>query len=222
MIAKALENCDRKEGVSPAKIVRDAINWQDLDSYRRHLTELRGEPPQFDVIINTGNSFCHIPPIRGQVGLALANFHEMLRPGGLLMIDTKRYVQDTPLLDENDQPKKRPVYREMRFVKGKWTLRTEREESEYDETLGLIRFHTCMHYDVDESFGEELNRALIVLTVSGASISPKTYVIPYYPLPASVLEKHMDEAGFDVRTFPAPEDPKSKYRYDLVVGMRRA
>src|SRR5262249_39651117 len=156
----------QKGKIRPDKIVEQPITWQDLDTYKRVLSEIRGETPQFDIIINTGNSFCHIPPVKNHIGLALSNFSELLRPGGLLMIDTKRFLQDTPLLDENKRPKKKPIYRELRFLNGQWKLRTEREEERFiPEKGGLIRFHTCMHYDVDESFGQELNRALIVLTV---------------------------------------------------------
>jgi SAM-dependent methyltransferase len=220
MLCMARKNC-HDNSIPYDRIIEQPINWQDLQSYKNALTEATGGPPEFDVIVISGNSFCHIPPTKAQMSVALSNFRELLRPNGLLMIDTKRFVRDTPLLDENKQPIKRPTYRELRFMDGEWRLRTERvDDSFIPEKGGFLRFHTCMHYDVDTTFGVEVDRALIVLTISGGDVSPTTLVMPYYPLPAAQLESFMTSANFIARTFPAPEDPNNKYRYDLVVGRK--
>jgi SAM-dependent methyltransferase len=214
MLNKAVKNCNDNQ-IDHSNIIERPINWKDLDSYEQYLPTRTGSNPQFDVIINTNNSFCHIPPIREYLGLALQNFRSLLRPEGLLIIDTKRYIRDTPLRDTDGKFEKAPVYKEQKFEDGQWCLRTEREE-----TRGPTSFHTRLHYDTDKSFGPEVQRALIALTIHGGPTHPRTFVIPYYPLPAHILASFMWDAGFTPKIFPASEKPDAKYRYDIVVGRK--
>ena len=48
----------------------------------------------FDAVICLGNSFAHLPDFHGDLRdqkLAITNFKDMLRPGGMLFIDHRNY-----------------------------------------------------------------------------------------------------------------------------------
>ena len=48
----------------------------------------------FDAVICLGNSFPHLPDFRGDQAdqkLALSNFYDILKPGGILIIDHRNY-----------------------------------------------------------------------------------------------------------------------------------
>jgi hypothetical protein len=146
---------------------------------------------------------------------ALSTYHALLKPGGLLLIDTKKYVRTSPISDV-------PTYMELKYdtIDKEWQIRTERKESREIPGLGSINFHTRLHYDIDPSFSEKVSRALIVITIYGGKLSPRTLVIPYYPLPAKVLIDQMNDTGFKSTLFPAHEDLAINWKYDIVVGQK--
>ena len=64
-------------------------------------------------------------------------------------------------MDDKGVPIEPVEYRELRFVDGMWKIRTEREDKGFIPELGgWIFFNTRLHYDLDRSFGPEINRAL--------------------------------------------------------------
>lgn len=207
MLAKALENC-RRDNIQANGIISDPINWTDSDAYERHFSL-----GSFDVIINTANSFCHLPPVDGYMDVALRNFNALLKPGGLLVIDTKKYIREGDISDI-------PLYKELRYVAPEWIVRTVRNDPCDVSGLENIRFNTRLHYDLDPAFDAEVLRALIVLTIYGKGITPQTALIPYYPLPAADLETHMRRAGFATTTYGAGEGPAENWRYDVLVGRK--
>jgi SAM-dependent methyltransferase len=210
MLSQAYKNCTAS-GTSTERLIDTPINWTDGDSYEKLFGNER-----FDVIINTANSLCHIPPVPEYLDVALANFHRLLKPGGLLIVDTKRYVR-------GEQEGGIETYRELRWAADlqEWIVRSERgpEENEVPE-LGLVRFHTKLLYDNDPSFGRIVRRALIVLTIYGQMVTPRVLVIPYYPLPAHELKDHMTKTGFAGVVLPAMKDLLSNWRYDIVIGKK--
>lgn len=207
MLKRAIANCKTAD-VSFEGIINERVTWTDLDGYLRHFSE-----GSFDVILNTANSFCHIPPVPSHMDRALENFWKLLKPGGLLVIDTKRYIKE-------GESEGVPVYKELRYVKPDWIVRTFREEAGVVPKVGKVQFHTKLHYDVDPSFSSNVPRALIVLTVYGNNLSPRTALIPYYPLPAIELEKRMQAAGFLTTFYPAMAELAQNWKYDIVVGRK--
>jgi len=207
MLSKAVANCEQ-QSLSLSGLVLEPITWTNWDGYSKHF-----EPESFDILLNTGNSFCHIPPVTGFIDAALENFLKLLKPGGLLIIDTKKYIREGNFDGT-------PLYKEMRFVTPEWIVRTVREEKCEVPGLEHVRFHTRLHYDVDPSFNIAVLRALIVLTIYGESLAPITALIPYYPLPAADLKRHMSEAGFITDLYPAGEGPAENWKYDVVVGRK--
>ncbi|MBV5330542.1 DUF4062 domain-containing protein [Pelodictyon phaeoclathratiforme] len=210
MLQKAKNNCD-SIGVSTDHIELEPLNWTDNKSYHAKFSS-----GFFDVIINTANSFCHIPPVSGYMDVALNNFYDLLAPGGLLIIDTKKYIKTRSLNDIE-------TYQELRYIAGKqeWILRSEREEPRNIEGLGNVKFHTRLMYDNDPAFTHPVCRALIVVTIYGESINPCVHVIPYYPLPSVMLKMEMEKAGFmPVTIFPAMENLVLDWKYDIVVGRK--
>ncbi|TMJ20504.1 MAG: DUF4062 domain-containing protein [Alphaproteobacteria bacterium] len=207
MLAKATRNCEG-HGIDPSGIVRDPINWTDSEGYEKHFGNA-----EFDVLLNTANSFCHVPPIAEYMDAALANFRALLKPGGLLIIDTKRCIRAGEIEGV-------PLYKELRYLAPDWVIRTAREEHCQVPGLDNVRFHTMLHYDVDPAFPVKVPRALIVLTVHGEGLMPQTAVVPYYPLPVEKLGRRMAVAGFATTVYRAMEGPAANWKYDIVVGRK--
>lgn len=68
-------------------------------------------PPQgFDAVICLGNSFAHLPDFQGDLTnqkLAIQNFQDMLKPGGVLFIDHRNY---DAILDTGKAPQRNLYY----------------------------------------------------------------------------------------------------------------
>jgi SAM-dependent methyltransferase len=207
MLAKAATNCHTM-GLDRNGILSVPINWTDGGSYKQHFGDAA-----FDVIVVTANSLCHVPSTSDYMGSALNNFHSLLRPGGILIVDTKRYVQDGDVDGV-------PIYKELRLVGAEWVVRTVRNERCEIDGMGEVHFHTRLHYDVDPAFTQKIPRALIVLTIYGDGMTPETMLIPYYPLPETILQAHMKAAGFKVALYRAGEYLAENWRYDVVVGCK--
>jgi glycine N-methyltransferase len=79
----------RKEDAFDKWIIEEG-NWLTLTET---LDEVKGEEG-FDAIICMGNSFAHLPDFSGDQHdqrLAISNFHKLLKPGGVLVIDHRNY-----------------------------------------------------------------------------------------------------------------------------------
>ena len=64
----------------------------------------------FDAIVCMGNSFAHLPDFNGdqrEHGLAIQNFYNLVKPGGILMIDHRNYDY---ILDHGHAPSKNIYY----------------------------------------------------------------------------------------------------------------
>jgi SAM-dependent methyltransferase len=209
MLHFARENC-RSVGVATNRLIGEPLNWIGLN-----LNQKEFQNKHFDVIVNTANSFCHVPSTPEYMHQALSNFYEMLRPGGLLIIDTKKYVRE-------DMISGVPIYKELQYRESQdaWHIRTDRNEARQHPEMGKVNFHTWIHHDVDYSFTQRVNRALIVLTVYGPKVTPETLVVPYYPLPARFLQEEMGFAGFSTSLFEAREGLAENWKYDIVVGQK--
>lgn len=70
-------------------------NWLTLvDDVRRFCGGGGGGDSRFDAVICLGNSFAHLPDFEGGQAdqrRALGNFRDLLRPGGILVIDHRNY-----------------------------------------------------------------------------------------------------------------------------------
>jgi SAM-dependent methyltransferase len=209
MLSFAKKNC-QSVGVSTDRLVGEPLNWIALTLEQKEFKNL-----PFDVIVNTANSFCHIPATPEYMHQALSNFYKMLNHGGLLIIDTKKYVREELIGGV-------PIFKELQYFEAEdaWHIRTDRNEHRQHPELGDISFHTWIHHDVDYSFTQRVNRALIVLTVYGPKVTPETLVVPYYPLPAGLLKDQMEYAGFSTEIFPAREGLANDWKYDVVVGQK--
>ena len=64
----------------------------------------------YDAIVVMGNSFAHLPDFHGdqqEHKIAIANFHALLKPGGVLIIDHRNYDY---ILENGAAPKKNIYY----------------------------------------------------------------------------------------------------------------
>jgi SAM-dependent methyltransferase len=209
MLLRAKSNCE-SAGIPTDKLVLDPINWTAPETYLQRFAS-----NSFDLIVNTANSFCHIPPLAEYMQAALKGFLELLRPGGLLLIDTKRYIRSDPVNGV-------PTFKELRFDADtkEWIERLDREEVMTLPGLGDVHFHTRLMYGFDPAFSNRVRRALILITIFGSQLAPRTLVVPYYPLPAELLKEQMITAGFRAAIYPALQDLNVNWKYDFVVGRK--
>jgi len=66
-------------------------DWLDLENCEDTITH---PEKGYDAVICIGNSFAHLPDFAGDNSLhklAISNFHKMLKPGGILIIDHRNY-----------------------------------------------------------------------------------------------------------------------------------
>jgi SAM-dependent methyltransferase len=210
MLRQAQRNC-QAAGLPTDRLVMNPINWTDGIGYKEQFGD-----EGFDVVVNTANSFCHIPPVPEYMGTALRNFWNLLKPGGLLVIDTKKYVRGDHQEDGIE------TYQELRYLatSQEWIVRSQRHEVTKSPELGEVHFHTRLLYDDDPAFGTGVRRALIVVTIYGGAVTPRVLVVPYYPLPARLLEKQMITCGFLTATHPALEKLAVNWKYDVVIGQK--
>ena len=86
-------------------LVIEEGNWLNL---HETLEDLKGEG--FDAIICMGNSFAHLPDFAGEnqdQKKAIDNFHKLLKPGGIMVIDHRNYDF---ILQHGYAPKKNIYY----------------------------------------------------------------------------------------------------------------
>lgn len=210
MLLKAKENCSSTE-IDTSKLVMTPVNWNDRARFEQLFV-----PRSFDIIVNTANSFCHIPPVDHYMQAALGNFYDLLKPGGLLFIDTKRYIGA-------ESVRTRPLLKELRYIaKAKeWVERVEREETRELPGFGIVKFNTRIVHDFDPALQDRMiQRALIVITIFGEKLPSRTLVVPYYPLPADKLKDELVKAGFEAILYRANEEFNANWKYDFVVGQR--
>lgn len=82
-------------------------NWLDLAENHGNVEFPEGG---FDCVICLGNSFAHLPDLTGDQEnhrIAIRNFHEVLKPGGLLIIDHRNY---DAILDSGKAPRRNVYY----------------------------------------------------------------------------------------------------------------
>lgn len=84
----------RKDPAFDQWIIEEA-NWVTLvDDVAQFSDRLPTSDGRFDAVICLGNSFAHLPDFDGSLGKirrALSNFMELVRPGGILVIDHRNY-----------------------------------------------------------------------------------------------------------------------------------
>ena len=210
MLQKAHKNCVSSE-IPVDRLILDPINWTDGKAYEEQFGQ-----ETFDVIINSANSFCHIPPVPGYMDIAISNFYNLLKPGGLLIIDTKKYIRSVSF-DGTE------IFRELRYDANfqEWIVRSDRREIYQVDGFGEVNFHTRLMYDNDPAFNHKhVRRALIVLTIYGPSVTPRVLVIPYYPLPSTKLREKMREVMLTTSIIPAMERLVANWKYDFVIGQK--
>lgn len=207
MLARARANCIAAE-VSSDGIVDEPINWIDSEAYLRRFGR-----NAFDLIVLGSNSFCHLPPTPKMMGLALSNFRELLGDDGLLIIDTKKYVDDGSIDGVT-------CHKELRFDTDtqKWIERRFRPDGWRPvDGIGQVHFESYLHHDVEHAFDEYVARSLIVMTAHGPGLGHKVICVPYYPLPATKLAELMHRAEFSTSI---REAPANGWHYDIVIGRK--
>eukprot|EP00095_Tigriopus_kingsejongensis_P006222 maker-scaffold301_size216225-snap-gene-0.12 protein:Tk06222 transcript:maker-scaffold301_size216225-snap-gene-0.12-mRNA-1 annotation:"glycine n-methyltransferase-like" len=95
---------NRRKEPSFDKWIIEESNWLTLTS------DIAPPPGGFDAIMCMGNSFAHLPDLTGDQEdhiLAIRNFHDLIKPGGMLIIDHRNYDY---ILDHGQAPKKNIYY----------------------------------------------------------------------------------------------------------------
>jgi len=149
---------DRRKEPSYDKWVIEEANWLSLDED----IEVPGSSAGFDALICMGNSFAHLPDFHGdqrEQRRAIENFHSLIRPGGILVIDHRNYDN---ILEEGNAPKNNIYYNSKHIksiktsvlhVNGKPNLVTLDYEMDvsgvnakrFDEDMGQFRLSYYPH-----------------------------------------------------------------------------
>ena len=100
-------------------LVIEEANWLSLTEDLSH-----NEIPEasFDAVLCLGNSFAHLPDFEGhqeQQKLALSNFRDMVKPGGIMVVDHRNYDF---ILKTGEVPKKN-IYYNVRRIYPQITIR---------------------------------------------------------------------------------------------------
>jgi SAM-dependent methyltransferase len=205
MLDRAIVNCGEKHALTD-NLVKTPVQWTNKNAYE----QLFGAQ-SFDVLILFSNSFCHLPS--HLIPEALQNFRALLRPGGYLIIDTKRYRRSGTI-------KETPLHKELRHVDGRWITRVDREDPNRVVNGNIVDFHTWLQYDIDPIF--RICRALVIVTMAEQNGRRRTTLWPYYPLPAKALTDRMKHVGFETAILKAREHKLLRdYSYDVVIGRKR-
>jgi len=80
----------RKDAAFDSWDIEEA-NWLTLPE---DISSVPSSVGGFDAVICLGNSFAHLPDFEGNLNnqkIAIANFHSVLKPGGILVIDHRNY-----------------------------------------------------------------------------------------------------------------------------------
>lgn len=102
----------RKEAAFDKWVIEEA-NWLSLADDLMDLPEKPSEG--FDAVVCLGNSFAHLPDFDGDLRnqkLAFKNFKDMLKPGGILVIDHRNYDE---ILETGTVPAKN-IYYNSNFI----------------------------------------------------------------------------------------------------------
>jgi len=97
---------DRRRETAFDNWIIEEANWLTL---HENMKEYKGDEG-FDAIICMGNSFAHLPDFSGdqhEQRRAIANFHSLLKPGGVLVIDHRNYDY---ILEHGNAPTKNIYY----------------------------------------------------------------------------------------------------------------
>jgi SAM-dependent methyltransferase len=205
MLGQAARKCLAND-ISTTRLIDEPLAWNDHGRCRARI----GAAGELDIIAVLNNSLCHMPVAPGYLDAALSNFFAMLKPGGRLIVDTKRYVKRDVGGIRRDW--------ELRFVEGEWRPRTTRRDGPRSiPSRGDTYFHTSLVHDVDPTL--EVDRALLVVTIESSNVPRETHLVPYYPLSAAVLISELQRAGF-VTSLHEARTPPLDWSYDCVVATR--
>lgn len=203
MLKRAAQNCVQRS-VSIERLRSQPLPWNDAEGCR----ELLQRSGPFDIVFALNNSLCHMPNVPGHLDTSFHNFFALLKPGGWLIVDTKKYeeVCRDGLCHHH----------ELRFKDGKWERRTDRRDlREFDGKK--VSVHTNLLHDVDPAF--QTSRAVLIVTISRSTSERETRVLPYYPLPAMKLRDCVEQAGF-VPTLHHARTAPLHWAYDCIVAER--
>jgi len=104
----------RKEEKFDEWVIEEA-NWLHLEEDLKKENNVPNDGG-FDAIVCMGNSFAHLPDFNGdqrEHGLAIQNFYNLVKPGGILMIDHRNYDY---ILDHGHAPSKNIYYNSQHIV----------------------------------------------------------------------------------------------------------
>jgi len=160
----------RKEPAFDRWVIEEG-NWLSLDD-----SEI--EPPEggFDALICMGNSFAHLPDFDGQQTnhlTAIQNFHNMLKPGGILVIDHRNYDH---IISGGTPPMKNIYYQSKAKVDVKTSVLM------VDGRYHMVTLDYCM-YPSDEEEEEEVTTPMKRKkpVADDSSVDPSKFRLSYYP-----------------------------------------
>lgn len=141
-----------------------ATPWRRL---REHFSE-----SSLDVVLCLGNSFVHCPTTQEKVE-SLASMRAILRPGGLLIIDSRNWDLLRPM--------------GSRFAVSDRTVRRRGSDC-----------ITVRSWSIPTAWSDRHDVSMMFLLVDGDHVTTKHHKVSFYPIPHRTLADLVVEAGFDI------------------------
>jgi len=155
-------SCDLStEMLAKAKQVRERKNLKDWDIHQADWCKLPCQlgpevAHNFDAVICMGNSFAHLPDelqLQEKQQLAISNFREMLRPGGILIIDHRNF----DYIVKNGKSPSKNIYYQSTW---KTQVDTTFERNSADEVTSVVLDYSMeVPLDVQVKMGLDLERS---------------------------------------------------------------
>lgn len=190
MLKKAKENA-RHLGIK-LNLFCKPILWTDLTKIF---------PKQkFDAVVCTGNSFCHTSP--DGVAIAVEQICSILKPGGVSIVDVKRYSENI---------------KELEYKKEKgWIERGLRVNRRRFPNERIVKFVSKLSYKGQDEPGRRYNIELDLRYDNGQHWF---YVFPVWAITSEMVFQYMYCAGLKTQPLYETRDPNT-WQYDFCIGIK--
>jgi len=160
----------------------------------------------FDMMLCMGNSICHLPMKEDGVDEALRNFAGTLRPGGVCLLDVKKYTHQ---------------FQELNWTADKANLavRWYRCDQIHDESpagrVPVRRYHLLSDYDLDSDHQAQIR---LLKEEPPHWVLQEVGVYDFWPVGVEYLEGALRRSGF--AEVHVADMRLTGHKYDLVMARK--
>ncbi len=173
-------------------LVNKPVLWAGLTNFFQQ--------QKFDVVVCTGNSLCHTSPYG--VVVAIKQMHNILKAGGICIVDVKRYSRNI---------------RELEYKKEKgWIERKLRVNRRHLPNGQVLKFVSSLNYKGKDKSGRTYN---IELDIIRDNKKYRSFTFSVWAITIEMMLKIINYAGLKVSPIFETRNP-AKWQYDFCIGMK--